>query len=225
MSWRLATALVNLRNEVNARWPKRDKASDGTIGDAAHASRTSDHNPWVKDRNGVGVVRAVDIDKDGINAAWLAEHVRQLGANGDPRLRNGGYVIFNRRITNPDFRAWRAYTGSNPHTKHVHISFSTDHYDNGGGWGISKAPSGGGTGGGSGGGSSSGKPTLKVGSRGPNVRALQTFLNRVYPAYSKLATDGIYGSKTAAVVREFQRRSGLASDGIVGPRTWAALRM
>lgn len=41
--------------------------------------------------------------------------------------RDGGYVIWNRRIASaastPPW-AWRTYTGSNPHTDHVHISFA-----------------------------------------------------------------------------------------------------
>ncbi|WP_205669992.1 peptidoglycan-binding protein [Amycolatopsis sp. CFH S0078] len=222
MAWRLAYALIDLRNEVNTRWPNRDKTSDGTIGDAAHASRSSDHNPWVIDRTGMGVVRAIDIDKDGIDAAWLAEYLRQRGRTGhdgrtgDHRLTNGGYVIYNRRITNEDFSGWHAYTGSNPHTSHVHVSFSRTNYDDRAGWGIAgggpaPAPA------------PSGRPTLQQGSTGPAVSELQAFLNRVYPAYSKLVVDGIFGSATADVVREFQRRSGLGVDGIVGAQTWAKL--
>lgn len=123
MSWRLARALVALRADVNARWPNRDRKSDGTIGDAAHASRSSDHNPWVI-IGGMGVVRALDIDVDGIDAGWLFEQLRQAGARGDRRLAGGGYLILNRRITAPDFSGWRVYTGSNPHTQHGHVSFS-----------------------------------------------------------------------------------------------------
>jgi hypothetical protein len=64
---------------------------------------------------------------------------------------------------------------------------------------------------------------LKTGSSGAAVKALQTGLNRVFPAYSTLAADGIYGPKTTAVVKEFQRRSALVADGIVGPQTRARL--
>jgi len=123
VTWRNCNASIALVDEINVRWPKRDKASDGTIGDAAHASRDSDHNPWVIIA-GQGVVRARDVDKDGIDAAWIVEELRKKGAAGDPRLTGGGYIIFNRRITSPDFRTWRAYNGSNPHDKHFHVSFS-----------------------------------------------------------------------------------------------------
>jgi len=65
--------------------------------------------------------------------------------------------------------------------------------------------------------------TLRSGSRGERVRRLQRGLNTTFPAYSKLAADGIFGKGTATVVREFQRRSGLEADGIVGRKTRAAL--
>lgn len=62
--------------------------------------------------------------------------------------------------------------------------------------------------------------TLKRGSRGAAVVALQQRLKRDYPLYaSKLAVDGIFGPATEAVVREFQRRAGLVVDGLVGPAT------
>ncbi|HKV33547.1 MAG TPA: hypothetical protein VJP89_04485, partial [Pyrinomonadaceae bacterium] len=60
MAWRVAKSLLRLREQINELAPNRSKASDGTIGDAAHASRKSDHNPWVKDGS-IGVVTAMDI--------------------------------------------------------------------------------------------------------------------------------------------------------------------
>jgi hypothetical protein len=122
--WRVAKALLTLRDQVNAMAPNRRKKSDGTIGDAAHASRDSDHNPWVRD-GASGVVTAMDITHDapgGCDAGALAEAIL---ASRDPRIK---YVIFNRRIAShlqkgatPPF-GWRPYGGSNPHTHHVHIS-------------------------------------------------------------------------------------------------------
>jgi hypothetical protein len=35
------------------------------------------------------------------------------------------YIIWNRRSWNSKRRAWAPYTGSNPHTDHVHITFHT----------------------------------------------------------------------------------------------------
>lgn len=140
MTYRLAESLDVLRAEINAAAQNRSKVSDGWIGDTAHASRTSDHNPWVIDVNGIGVVRAFDFTHDpahGCDADVLAEHFRTLGKAGDRRLDNGGYVIRNARIASPrDSWAWRPYSGANPHTKHVHISVSTIQrdYDNRAKW-------------------------------------------------------------------------------------------
>ena len=68
---------------------------------------------------------------------------------------------------------------------------------------------------------------LRVGSSGPNVVVVQASLNRIaqnYPAIPKVPViDGIYGSRTEASVRTFQRIFGLTPDGIVGPATWYAL--
>jgi peptidoglycan hydrolase-like protein with peptidoglycan-binding domain len=65
--------------------------------------------------------------------------------------------------------------------------------------------------------------TLKIGDRGDEVTQLQALLNRDYPAYSKLTEDGIFGPRTEAVIREFQRRAGLRVTGIAGPETLAKL--
>lgn len=217
----MASSLLVLRDEINRRWPRRDRRSDGTIGDANHARSRSDHNP-----NSQGVVRALDVDVDGINAAWLAEHLRRLGARGDPRLVGGGYVIFNRRIASDvgGWR-WRAYRGRNPHTSHLHVSASQARrgYDSTAPWGVRSGtlP-----------GTRSpraisyeayrkgvrpGSRQLRLGSAGDDVAYLQRRIGG-------LAVDGYFGPATHARVRWFQGRRGLGVDGIVGPRTWAAVR-
>lgn len=63
--------------------------------------------------------------------------------------------------------------------------------------------------------------TLKNGSRGDDVKTLQTKLNEFMP-YG-LAVDGIFGTKTEQAVKDFQYHKGLDIDGIVGPKTWSAL--
>lgn len=68
---------------------------------------------------------------------------------------------------------------------------------------------------------------LRRGSSGPSVVTIQVALNRIaqnYPAIPKIATvDGIFGSRTEATVRAFQRIFNLTPDGIVGPATWYAI--
>lgn len=53
---------------------------------------------------------------------------------------------------------------------------------------------------------------IKKGSRGPNVKIVQEFL--------EIGTDGVFGPGTEAAVKEWQRKNGLIADGIIGPNTW-----
>lgn len=129
MSWRVARSLDVLLDEIGKMAPKRSRVSDGSIGDAAHASRDSDHNPWVR-LNGIGIVRARDFTHDpanGCDAGKIAEAVRKLGAdNAHPALGAGAYVIWNRSIASHSQRwVWRSYDGSNPHETHCHVSVTT----------------------------------------------------------------------------------------------------
>jgi peptidoglycan hydrolase-like protein with peptidoglycan-binding domain len=65
---------------------------------------------------------------------------------------------------------------------------------------------------------------LSIGSTGPDVTRLQGLLNSRPPsALPRLNVDGIFGPKTLARVKEFQRNHGLQADGIVGPKTWGKL--
>jgi len=229
MNWRNCQASLALVAAINAKYPRRDKTSDGTIGDAAHATRSSDHNPWVKDAHGQPVVRARDVDVDGVDAAWIVEQLRLTGRAGDRRLTGGGYVIYNRRITKPDFSGWSVYTGSNPHDHHFHVSFSQDQagYDDPGPWpflggaplaaALSPPPA------------PAALPTLSRGmSNDPRVMALQRFLNAYgwRPALPLLPVTGNYLDQTVAVVRAAQAQCGVTgpdADGtVVGPRTSAA---
>ena len=62
---------------------------------------------------------------------------------------------------------------------------------------------------------------LRYGSRGNDVKTLQTMLNEITDA--DLKVDGIFGKDTRTAVRQFQREYGLTVDGVVGRNTWAAL--
>src|SRR5882757_4651478 len=65
---------------------------------------------------------------------------------------------------------------------------------------------------------------LSLGSSGPDVVLLQSRLDARPPTVLPLlATDGQFGPRTRARVREFQQNNGLAADGIVGPLTWSKL--
>ena len=58
---------------------------------------------------------------------------------------------------------------------------------------------------------------LKKGSRGTEVRKLQTELKK--QGYYSGRIDGIYGNATLKAVKTFQRKNGLKEDGIAGPQT------
>lgn len=120
--WSLASSLVAMFDEADRRWPKRSRASDGSIGDAAHAARKSDHNP-----DSTGDVLAGDLTDDkaaGCDADLFAEHLRR---SRDPRI---SYVICNGRV----FRSygssaweWTPYSGINGHFAHTHVSILDTH--------------------------------------------------------------------------------------------------
>ena len=64
-------------------------------------------------------------------------------------------------------------------------------------------------------------PVTGPGSTGERVYAIQYLLNDQIKA--GLATDGIYGSKTTAAVKTFQKKEKLPVDGVVGPMTYPKL--
>ena len=65
------------------------------------------------------------------------------------------------------------------------------------------------------------RPTLRVGSRGVEVREAQTLLKQ--HDCDPGPVDGTFGRKTEAAVLSFQRARQLHADGIIGSQTWSAL--
>ena len=63
---------------------------------------------------------------------------------------------------------------------------------------------------------------IKKGNKGDIVNYLQ------YKLFSRLynpgTIDGIFGNKTLAAVKQFQKDNNLSVDGIVGPKTWNKLK-
>lgn len=65
-----------------------------------------------------------------------------------------------------------------------------------------------------------GSRLLKRGLTGKDVKALQELLNQLG---ATLEVDGIYGSKSEAAVKAFQKKAGLKQDGLYGNLTHTAL--
>lgn len=117
--WRLAPCLRVLVEQIDAAYPSRPTGSDGSIGDRAHAARTSDHNP-----DDTGLVRAVDIT-DWPGGAFDPDVWARVHAVRDPRV---AYLISDGEIWSRARagEGWRRYDGANPHGKHLHISVTAD---------------------------------------------------------------------------------------------------
>lgn len=117
----LAKAAQTLRAQINRRFPKRDKTSDGWIGDTAHAKRKSDHNPDSR-----GWVYAIDIDEDfGApgDAMLFANQLCALARDG----KDGGrikYVIYEDKIASGTANNWHWRGSGYGHRHHIHVSFT-----------------------------------------------------------------------------------------------------
>ena len=108
-------AAIAVLRQATALFPKRKKLSDGLLPSVAHqkASPNSDHNTGL----------AVDLTHDPDNGVDCAVIFKKL--KEDERVE---YLIFNKKIWSKDKAKSgnRPYTGSSPHTKHLHISIRAD---------------------------------------------------------------------------------------------------
>jgi hypothetical protein len=121
---------VTLRDQIDRRWLRRQKDSDGWVGDSAHASRgaASDHNP-----NKAGIVHAIDVDENlgtlsnGGTARVLANQLLDYAASGLPGSNRLKYVVYENRIASGSYRKtwWTWRHGKWGHTAHIHISFTS----------------------------------------------------------------------------------------------------
>ena len=216
MAWHLAPSLVNFRNEVNRKWPKRPKGSDGTIGDPAHASRSSDHNP-----NSRRSVNAIDITYPGVDPKQIIAAVK--------KHPSANYVIFDRQIWSRSHN-WvpRPYTGISPHTEHLHISIlqTSAAEQNQAKWftnsvtkPFSPKPS--------------AFPLPATHAFGPKVSktvhngtchvADPKNVKKIQAKFKNLPVTGFYGPKTTKKVKAWQIRRLLPPTGRVGKREWNRL--
>jgi hypothetical protein len=123
--WRAMASLLVLRDQVNQLAPNRSRASDGLVGDTAHQSTNSDHNPHYVAGVGNDIVTALDLTHDPAHSFDSYLFAEVLRTNRDRRIK---YVISNHRIFSSYAAAgraawtWGSYTGADPHTNHVHVS-------------------------------------------------------------------------------------------------------
>jgi hypothetical protein len=127
----LARSMARLFIEINDKWPSRDHRTDGWYADPKERI-SKGHNPGHR-----GLSHAIDVDDDGIDESWIISHI----AKNDKVL---WYIIWNRKLYSNTYN-WvpRTYTGSNPHTDHMHIEIYQTTYaeDWAGYWGISPSGS------------------------------------------------------------------------------------
>lgn len=198
MNWRLATSLETLRAQLDAAYPDRSKVSDGSIGDSSHSARVSDHNPDAQGR-----VCAIDVTNDPLGPTG---HVLSRQLIQDSRAK---YVIFAGEIWKARTAQWETYRGPNQHNHHVHISVKAESADDVSPWKLNGAPE-----------VKPEKPVLKLGSKGQDVRILQSQLRM--SGYS-VAIDGAFGKITESNLKAFQSKHGLTVDGVCGSACWAIL--
>lgn len=128
MAWKEAAGLKTLKEQFDVAFPGRDRASDGAIGNAEHAARSSDHNP-----NGRGYVCARDFDED-VKPKSKAESERLMrsfgnelaayASSGLPGSDRVKYVVYEDQVASGTYRAsWWRFRGSGyGHTHHLHLS-------------------------------------------------------------------------------------------------------
>lgn len=216
--WTLCAAAVTLEQQVDANNPTRSRAGDGTIGDASHQGRTSDHNP---DSN--GYVCAIDFTHDPAHNFDSYKFADYLSLLRDPRIAGiGSYNIHTRseRWWSPA-HGWRDQNlAGGSHAYHIHISFTHDNaaYHGSqlfspGGFHPTPPP-----------------PTPHtpypghIIQRGSTDHANTKIVQKNLNAHGiSCSVDGDFGPQTEGGVRTFQTRSGIGVDGRVGPVTWGKL--
>ena len=125
MTWKPAAGCTVMRDQFNKRFPHRDKASDGILGDQNHASRFSYHNP---DKN--NIVHALDIDKGfgkkGDDDIFITQ-LLDFCLNKRPGSERILHVVFKDQVASGTYRdtMWVMRGSGYGHWEHIHFSFTT----------------------------------------------------------------------------------------------------
>ena len=233
IAWRLNRFLTTWRDAVNGKFPKRSKASDGTVGDKPHAERPSEHNP---DRDGSVDAYDMDVNLNGSkNDEGTQEELRAIEELKAEFEKQPGAQLWIHRgeIANKDIGKWkrRKYSGVNKHMHHVHWQSDPDAENRPmrgdltvdevvdalnqplrteaksiPDWPIDDD-----------------KSFRPYHSNAPYYATIERVQRRLRERGWKVSVDGRYGPMTERCVVRFQREKGLKPDGLIGPKTWRAL--
>ena len=145
--WHLAGALVALKRAVDSHWPKRDKRSDGGIGDERHRDRGNRVRPQsVAEQHRPGLRLRRRRHRLACGSRSSSDWPAGAGTAGSPGstgdTSDNGYVIHRGLITAPDFSRWLPYDGRNRHAGIVHVSVTRDPggYEDAGPWAFIERP-------------------------------------------------------------------------------------
>ena len=230
---KLCAAGVTLRDQVNKRWVSRDKASDGWIGDSAHAARDgwgtngkgSYHNPDPR-----GIVHAIDLDEDFLGkgkgekvAKDFAEELAAYCRAG----KDGGriaHIVYEGQVASATANNWHFRGSGYGHFQHIHISFTNRADNDGRKFDLpifktepvipkpsNRIPA------------YPGRTKLQYKAKNKDVKDLQKQLIKKGFSIPSGPTE-FYGDQTAAAVKKFYASIGKVKDGkAVDPSGWNAL--
>jgi hypothetical protein len=228
MAWVLTKGLNTVRAEFNDAFQQRSKASDGSVGDLAHQTGSSGHNPdktgkaEYRDGDAYDEVRAIDVTANlvpGSSIDWMELVVQFLVK----KARSGGYIPFRYMIykgriwSRTDGWKTRTYTGVNKHDKHAH--FSGDYTQTADNWtgtlGLASV-----RGGSAGGG---GNMLVKRGDSSQEVAFWQYVLADL--GFYKDPVDTDFGPKMEAALNAYRRAKGVTSTttSVTGWQGWSML--
>jgi hypothetical protein len=235
---RLCDGGVTLRDQINKRWPNRDKASDGWIGDSRHQAnkgwgtngKGSYHNP---DPN--GIVHAIDVDEDFLGKGKGQKEAKRFAEELAAYCREGkdggriAHIVYEDQVASGTSQNWKFRGSGYGHTHHIHISFTNKADSNGAKFDLpifkenNPAPQ------------PPAPPKPNVVPTFPGVEKLSfgQFNSDIKKMQDQLIKKGFkipagatgnYKSETVTAVRSFNKSIGITSDGKkMGPKAWSAL--